>query len=136
MKILGFFGNRIVNFSSIEKKVEGMTDHIIRYKKTPLRIISKLKPAGFLFSDLFLMIMEQCAMTRMARDSSNFQLDPSLPMHIHQFCLYFLPLFTIIYCHIGVFYQYPIVPKIQTKCVVIKQDTYALLSLIIFQILT
>ena len=62
LKILGFFGNKIVNFWSIEKKVEGMTDHIIRYKKTPLRVISKPKPAGFLISDLFLIVIEQCEM--------------------------------------------------------------------------
>ena len=38
-----------------------MTDHIITYKKTPLRVISKPKPAGFLIFDLFWINMEQCA---------------------------------------------------------------------------
>ena len=38
-----------------------MTDHIIRYKKTPFRVIPKSKPAGFLISGLFWIIMEQCA---------------------------------------------------------------------------
>ena len=46
-----------------------MTDHIIRYKKTPLRVISKHKPAGFLIFDLFLIIMEQCAFGAFCEDS-------------------------------------------------------------------
>ena len=63
LKILAFFGNKSVNFWSIGKKVEGMTDHIIRYKKTPFRVIPKSKPAGFLISGLFWIIMEQCAIS-------------------------------------------------------------------------